>query len=172
MAMTRQEIRQWNNDPDRCTWIPDPKNEVEEFIDRFMLHSAEKFTTNDKITDKQYDTMQLVRSHYKNGYCWHFAHMLKDTFERGEVCWAAPRPHTVWVDTDGTPYDIEGHFYDDSVAYFIPEKYLGKFKNCFKHISNEKDSAQIMYKKDIIRVMKKYCIYKHIKYDTSKESYI
>lgn len=42
-------------------------------------------------------------------------------FGRGEVCWAAPFGHFIWLDNE-TPYDIEGVYYGESL-YFIPESY-------------------------------------------------
>ena len=54
------------------------------------------------------DSYEAIRSTFRAGYCYYFAHMLKLAFGRGCVCWAAPFSHIVWVDTDGMPYDIEG----------------------------------------------------------------
>ena len=46
--------------------------------------------------------------------------MLKLAFKRGEVCWAAPYGHMVWVDDDGIPYDISG-LDDSDTNDYIPE---------------------------------------------------
>ena len=54
-----------------------------------------------------------IYTQFESGYCYYFAHMLKLAFKRGEVCWAAPYGHMVWVDDDGVPYDISGVDYSD-----------------------------------------------------------
>ena len=36
-----------------------------------------------------------IRNLFMTGYCYHFAHILKATFERGEVCMCFPFGHFV-----------------------------------------------------------------------------
>ena len=70
---------------------------------------------------------------FYSGYCWHFAHMLKATFKRGEVCWNT-YSHFVWLDTDSQiAYDIGG-IYEGDAPYYVPENQLGKAIEDFLHI--------------------------------------
>lgn len=91
-----------------------------------------------------------LRNKFRNGYCWHFAHLLKNTFQRGEVCLTYPYGHFVWVDLDKVPYDIEG-IYAGEAEEFIPEKYLNKHLENFIHrgisIETTKMDIDLIYKK-------------------------
>ena len=49
----------------------------------------------------------VLYQQFASGYCYYFACMLKAAFNRGEVCWAAPYGHIVWVDENDIPYDTE-----------------------------------------------------------------
>lgn len=71
------------------------KNDVLQFIDGIYASQPK-------------ENAEAIRSLFHNGYCYYFANMLKMAFRRGTVCLAYPLGHIVWVDTDGTPYDIEG----------------------------------------------------------------
>ena len=51
---------------------------------------------------------EALRAAFREGYRYHFACMLRAVFLRGEVCRAAPHGRIVWVDSDGTPYDVDG----------------------------------------------------------------
>ena len=59
--------------------------------------------------------------------------MLKLAFKRGEVCWAAPYGHMVWVDDDGIPYDISGVDDSDTNDY-IPEFMMESTVKDFRHV--------------------------------------
>ena len=43
---------------------------------------------------------------YAEGLSYHFAEMLKRSYDRGEIVLAAPESHMYWIDTDGIAYDI------------------------------------------------------------------
>lgn len=86
------------------------------------------------------------------GYCWHFATILKNVFKRGEVCWAAPFGHFVWVDDNGVPYDVEGVNFGEQ-DYHIPESYLGDALKDFTHIPGE---VYNISKEQIIAIIRKY----------------
>ena len=62
--------------------------------------------------------------HFRGGYCWYFAHMLRLAFNRGTVCWACPCSHFVWMDEDNVCWDIQGRVCNDEYSFFIPESYL------------------------------------------------
>ena len=155
-------------------WIKEPKTDVEFFINRFMCHNIGKSVlySPDRFGSESFinnEVAERTRSHYRSGYCWHFAHLLKNVFNRGEV-WAAPFSHIVFVDTDNTPYDIEG-IYNGDAFWFIPEKYLGKYNIGFKHINEQSDKKYAPTRSALIKIMKKYCRRNRIKYDKSVEVY-
>ena len=81
-------------------------------------------------------TDNIIHDVFRHGYCWHFAHILKSTFGRGEVCIAYPFGHFVWKDVNGVVYDIEGEYGHDSEACcYIPEDYLpDEVLDTFRHI--------------------------------------
>lgn len=112
-------------------------NEVESFINAFI--------SSDTIKNK-----------FLNGYCWHFAHMLQDTFHRGLVCWAAPEDHFVWKDNDDALYDANGIYQiGKNKAVMVPEWYIEAispdFLKGFKHIPgiysamSDNETANIYY---------------------------
>lgn len=60
----------------------------------------------------------------------------KAAFNRGEICWAAPFGHIVWVDENGIPYDISGVNESETDDY-IPEYMMGNTILDFKHIAGK-----------------------------------
>lgn len=93
-----------------------------------------------------------LRSLFRSGYCWHFAHMLCSTFMRGTVCWTAPFGHFVWCDIDGIPYDIEGVHIGET-AYYIPESFIGPGLYDFLHIPGKDFNAS---KEQVMSVIEDY----------------
>lgn len=76
---------------------------------------------------------RVAHEPFYGGYCWHFAHILKATFKRGEVCWNT-FSHFVWVDVDNlVAYDING-IYEGEAPYYVPEHHLGLTIEDFLHI--------------------------------------
>ena len=147
------------------SWIHDPTTEPEKFINTFMLHaSGDDPDISDIICER-------IRSHFRSGYCWHFASILQSVFNRGKICWAAPFSHFVWLDDDGIAYDIEGR-YNGEAYQLIPAEYLGSIVECFKHISEKRDKETVPYDKDIlIDVIKDYCKNTGMVYDPDVEEY-
>ena len=96
-------------------------NEVEEFIETFL--------------NKNNSPRELEKQ-FANGFCYHFALMLKGLFNRGEIVWAAPFGHIMWKDIDGVPYDIYGA-YGSEYEYLIPIEYLGDDIKDFTHLSSD-----------------------------------
>ncbi len=142
------------------TWIEDPKTDVDRFINDFMGGAL-----------ATPGTQEILRKKFRAGYCWHFAHILKDTFGRGEICWTAPFGHMVFLDSDNTAYDIEGRYEKDDheCFYLIPESYLGSFINEFTHVRGS--IVPTSTKQDLTRIVKKYCKDHHEEYDESIEDY-
>lgn len=138
-----------------------PLTEVEKFINNFMT----AYGTNEI-------KLEVLRATFRSGYCWHFAHMLKDTFNRGIIVWAAPFGHICWQDIDGKNYDVEGE-YEGEAFYFIPETFTevicpGSMFD-FKHIP---DKSFNITKQDLIKIMKSYCDTTNMPYDKRVETYL
>lgn len=120
-----------------------PLSEVEKFINNFM--------------DRPETEQKILRKQFMEGYCWHFAHMLQDTFNRGAVVWAAPFGHICWQDNDGKVYDIEGE-YTGEAFYMIPEKFAemivpGNMLD-FIHIPDKFYGTNM---EECIKIIKAYC---------------
>lgn len=92
-------------------------SEVEEFIDDFVNKG---------------DYPDVIEKQFADGYCYHFAIILKNIFNRGEIVWAAPYGHIMWKDIDGVPYDIYGKF-GSEYDYLIPISFLGEDLKDFTH---------------------------------------
>lgn len=122
-------------------YYSDANETVLEFIAEFS-HRGSPYIEVEK-------SYEAIRSTFRAGYCYYFAHMLKLAFDRGCVCWTAPFSHIVWVDTDGIPYDIEG-VYAGEADYFIPEDYIQDSIWTFKHIPNS--DGQIRDADEIISI--------------------
>lgn len=106
-------------------YCPTANENVLRFIADFLYHGVPKIDLE--------VSAESIRSTFRAGYCYYFAHMLLEAFNRGTVCWAAPYGHMVWVDTDGNPYDIEGVNFSDC-KYYIPCTYLEGHIDDFKHV--------------------------------------
>ena len=148
-------------------YLQNIETDVDHFIDEFM---GGQFSN-------EYD-QEFLRSKFRSGYCYYFAHILQLAFSRGLVCWTAPFGHFVWLDTNKkaneitvnevlntNAYDIEGRYRieDTEAFYLIPEKYLTK-----KHISeflHTKPQYKPTTKDDLIKVVKKYCKTTGVPYD-------
>ena len=112
------------------------KNEIESFIDNIYDNSANP---------------EEIRKHYRSGYCYFFALMLKDTFG-GDIIYAAPYSHIVWkLPNYDVYYDIEGEYVSD--ATLIPVSYLGHHIQGFKHNPNYSSSIT---KEEIDDIISKY----------------
>lgn len=78
--------------------------------------------------------IEAVYSLFSSGYCYYFAKLLQDAFNRGEICWHRNHSHIVWRDDDGIAYDIGGIFYDYNEGDLLPvNKSLGDMIVEFKH---------------------------------------
>ena len=127
----------------RATMIKKREEWTEEFVsrnlevydkaDESVLYFIADFLYHGVPDIELEDSAESIRSTFRAGYCYYFAHMLKQAFNRGEVCWAAPIGHIVWVDVDGTPYDIEG-INESDCEFYIPERYLEGHVDDFKHV--------------------------------------
>ena len=83
---------------------------------------------------------------FRNGYCYYFAIMLKEAFNRGEVCMTYDHKHAIWMDDDNVAYDIDGMFgwFPETAnkdnywnGLFIPVEKIPNYINSFKHIPDK-----------------------------------
>lgn len=95
----------------------------------------------------------VVEQLFRRGYCYYFALILQTAFNRGKICWCCPIGHIVWVDDDGTPYDIEGVNHSECAEY-IPIEYIGDAINDFKHVDR---LSYNISQKEIYDIYMKYC---------------
>ena len=116
---------------------------VLKFIANFLYHGVPEVDLD--------VSAESIRSTFRAGYCFYFAHMLKQAFNRGCVCWCAPYSHIVWVDVSGIPYDIEGVCYSEA-EYYIPLDYLGDTIDSFMHIPDRE--CKVRDAQEIIDIFK------------------
>ena len=96
-----------------------------------------------------------IHNQFANGYCFYFANILKIAFNRGGVCLAGPYGHIVWVDDNGTAYDIDGV----NVEYdaLIPVEELGQGIEDFMHVPGKEGYSE---PEDIACLMREYAVKK------------
>lgn len=100
-------------------------------------------TLFNELTIEETDAIEKV---FRNGYCYYFAIMLKDAFNRGEVCMTYDCMHVVWIDDDNVAYDINGIFgwYADTSnkdnywnGLLIPVEKIPNYIESFKHVPDK-----------------------------------
>lgn len=118
------KVHEWINE---MRELDNNSTEVLEFINGFIKHA-----TNNGIDEN------MFREVFRNGYCYHFASILKETFGRGQLYITAPIGHVVWRDDDDRYYDIEGEYIpkEHDMEVFIPA-ICGSMAEDFKHISSD-----------------------------------
>ena len=116
--MSKQEWIDWNLSTYKAA-----DKDIIEFIANVLYHSGTEHS-------------ETIRRLYHCGYCYYFALMLKDAFNRGTICYAYYEGHIVWLDgTDASKdfaYDIDG--VSKCWEYLIPIDKLGTGILDFKHI--------------------------------------
>ena len=118
---------------------PEANKDVIDFIVDFNWHNGESSIMQ-----------EVIRRQFRAGYCYYFAVILKEAFERGLVCWCAPFGHLCWVDDDGIPYDIEG-VCETECDYYIPVEYISEGLADFKHVPGKEFGATKEYIEDAIK---------------------
>ena len=108
---------------------PNASDDVLRFIQGFLftLYSDELPVDTGKT---------VLQQQFTNGYCWHFANILKSTFQRGTINVMFPDAnHIVWTDNDGLSYDINGVV--NNTLILVPTNFLEnsfpEFLNNFRH---------------------------------------
>ena len=125
-----------------------------------------KFVRNNEIGNKQVlwfianfnwylgstnDSSKFINDEFMHGYCYYFAVILKDAFNRGNICYAYHLGRIVWVDTDGIPYDVNG--VHTAAKYYIPIEYLKKGIKDFKRVPGIRFNAN---KEFVDKVVEEY----------------
>lgn len=110
----------------------------------FVIRFINQFKTLfNELTIEETGVIEKV---FTNGYCYYFAIMLKDVFNRGEVCMTYDHKHVVWIDDDNVAYDINGMFgwYPDTAnkdnywnGELIPVEKIPNYISSFKHIPDK-----------------------------------
>lgn len=134
-------------------YYPNADEKVLQFIYQFVYTNLEEFG-DESVEMAMYNRAETMYDLFKCGYCYYFAIMLKAAFNRGQICWAAPLGHIVWVDDDGVPYDIDG-VNDSECEYYIPTSYIKEAIVDFKHVPGEEFNASLKYINDAIARYKK-----------------
>lgn len=87
---------------------------------------------------------EIIRNLFRAGYCYYFACMLKDAFQRGTICYAYYEGHFVWLDGDNQEkdiaYDIEG--VNKDWEYLIPVDKIGDGIWDFKHVKGKQSNME------------------------------
>lgn len=123
--------------------------EIEEFIDRFRFYQYNHKVKNRDI--KIYLNVPLIISdQFLNGYCYHFAHMLKNIFNnKGKVIYLFPHEHFVWY-YKGRYYDCAGEFdnidQNDKIYFKCEDKELPRDLLEKLYFHKKKEDIKKVYK--------------------------
>lgn len=130
---------------------PEADIKVFEFINRFVDNYQPDIDNNNPY--------EVIRKQFRAGYCYYFAVILKDAFQRGEICWAAPYSHIVWLDVNNVPYDIEGVHICEAADY-IPLAYVNSlypnFIKSYKHLTDKLAKEDIMTQDKLYDIIMSY----------------
>ena len=102
---------------------------IEEFIEDFRTHEI------GYIASEEDNSEEMIRHLFHAGYCYYFALMLQTAYPGGEICWAYPYGHVVYV-YNKKPYDIEGESITESNE-FIPLSFWKEYLCDFLHNGTE-----------------------------------
>ena len=94
------------------------ENWIKSYIDKGWDADVVTFIAN--VLYKGAEESGAIAELFGSGYCYYFACMLQDAFKRGTVCWILNRSHIVWLDIDGTAWDIYGVFDDYGEGELVP----------------------------------------------------
>lgn len=131
--------------------------QAERFLAEYMIRELHIISGKD-AADKEVLTFidaflennDIIRKKFRAGYCYYFAVMLKEAFQRGEIYWCAPYGHICWLDDNGVPYDIEG-VCDSECDFYIPVSYISEGLADFKHILGMEFGASKEYIENAIQ---------------------
>lgn len=129
MATAKEEwVNQW------LQTHPTADKEVLNFICAILYKKSSIYIKNCKTMEYNPYSGDAIYNLFACGYCYYFALMLKDAFNRGEIMWHKGFSHIVWQDVNGICYEIGGVFYDYNEEDIVPistlsEEELGWFKH-------------------------------------------
>lgn len=125
--------------------VYDIENDISYIFNCVYMKNSLRYKTESEIRVESFINRFVGDDHclydkFNNGYCFHFANMLKTTFDRGGLCLTYPYSHFVWMDDDGLAYDINGVYvkeaHDDDIEY-IPIDMMNKSDiDSFRHIDD------------------------------------
>lgn len=140
------------------------KNEwVEFFIEKGCDADVVNFIAD--VLYKGGNESEAIADLFGNGYCYYFACMLQDAFRRGTVCWLLNHSHIVWVDTDGTAWDVNGVYDDYGEGELVPiSDMLEDDLDLFRHVPSVDKALQ---EKDRVRTLDEIYWYKIYRHDTT-----
>ena len=113
-----------------------------------VLQFIADFIYRGRSVDDAINREEIITDLFRSGYCYYFAHILHEAFQKGEICWAAPFGHIIWQ-YEGIAYDIEG-VYTGEATMLIPTWFMGQTINDFKHVpgiineTSEQEIARMM----------------------------
>lgn len=139
------KVKEYVEDALQCQ--PKADKKIIQFITEFRLAGGLSETEE-----------EAIRMAFRCGYCYYFAVMLKTAFPDGEICWAAPFGHIVFV-YQNIPYDIEGVYWGEEEE-FIPICWLKDGILDFMHIP---EKAYNMTEQEIAKIICMYREYKETK---------
>lgn len=96
------------------------------FIDNFKYYQH-THDVKDRDIKSYINIPQIINNQFTNGFCYHFAHMLKQMFDnKGKVKFIYPVCHFVWY-YNGRHYDCSGEVKNiDQFLYVCDEKEIPK----------------------------------------------
>jgi hypothetical protein len=113
---------------------------ADKIVLRFIFNFLNLQTPMNNNNNTTTSPADIIYKQFASGYCYYFAHMLQLAFKRGEICWAAPLGHIVWVDTNNVAYDISG-CNESECQYYIPISMLGDMIKDFTHVPGDAYNA-------------------------------
>lgn len=141
--------------------------------DYFQLYDQQVIAFIAEILFSTHNENDNIRKFFRAGYCYYFAVMLQNAFQRGKLCLTEPFGHIVWVDEDDLAYDIEGPYVPGyhECERLTDIEFLGDAVYDFLHIPGKEyhapkllhEWAEFMHMSDIYAVTKIYI-------DMSKEN--
>lgn len=128
--------------------------------DKVLLEFITEFRLSGGLLEAEEEAIRMA---FRAGYCYYFAVMLKTAFPEGEICWAAPFGHIIFL-YHNIPYDIEGVYWGEADE-FIPIYWLKDGILDFMHIPGKEYN---MTEQEIAKIICEYREYKEAKLTEDK----
>lgn len=123
------------------SWLETNKNNFKDqrsillYLTKYILFANIIETSKTNQVYKFIDFSNI--GYIKSEFSYQFASILKNSFNRGEICWVYPLNFMAWVDIDGNAYNKTGLIYNEKhELLFVPESYLAIVDlETFKHVN-------------------------------------